>query len=461
MARIAPWLLRPLPFIVGTYSSVVRSRLALRAAFKIDEWLGRDRNAGVEPELHLPRPRLISKAATLRLFPGIRQERLTGAAQWYDYQMVESDRLTFAFAAAADRAGADLANYAEAITPVREGARIAGIQVRDRLNGSTLSIRARMTVNAAGSQAGNMMTAFGVERELPLLEAASLVTSKRASDIALAAPSSSGRMLTLVPWRGVALVGTMQSSGFVAPDASAVSPGELQALIDEANEAFPALKLTPSEVTLVHRGLLPAVAGRDGRAELKPAPDLLDHASQGAEGVFTVIGVKYVAARGVAERAVDAIGRRLGKRLRPSSTATTVLPGAGIADHEALAIETARELRLDVPLTTIRHLMTKYAEVAADIIRLAGERPELLEPLAPDAPTIAAEVVHAIGQEHAMRLSDIVIRRTGLGSARRPGEAALRGAARIAGTELGWDPARIEAEIEQVRSFYPVPLREL
>src|SRR6058998_555960 len=50
LARIAPWFLRPLPFLVGTYRSVAKNRLALRAAFKLDAWLGRGRNAGVEPE---------------------------------------------------------------------------------------------------------------------------------------------------------------------------------------------------------------------------------------------------------------------------------------------------------------------------------------------------------------------------------------------------------------------------
>src|SRR5688572_3753720 len=135
LARIAPWMLRPLPFLVGTYRSVTRSRLALRAAFKLDEWLARDRNAGVEPELHLPAPRLVSKALTLRLFPGVRAEKLTGGAQWYDYQMVEADRLTFAFAAAADRAGAHLANYVEAVSPLRDGSRISGMQARDTLTG--------------------------------------------------------------------------------------------------------------------------------------------------------------------------------------------------------------------------------------------------------------------------------------------------------------------------------------
>src|SRR4051812_7878858 len=97
LARIAPWFLRPLPFLVGTYPSLTKNRLALRAAFKLDAWLGRHRNDGVEPELHLPKARLVSKAATLRLFAGIRPERLTGGAQWYDYQMVEADRMTIAF----------------------------------------------------------------------------------------------------------------------------------------------------------------------------------------------------------------------------------------------------------------------------------------------------------------------------------------------------------------------------
>src|SRR5215467_7012245 len=71
LARIAPRLLRPLPFIVGTYRSVTKGRLALRAGFQIDRWLSRKRNLGIEPELHLPPPRLTSRAATLKLFPGV------------------------------------------------------------------------------------------------------------------------------------------------------------------------------------------------------------------------------------------------------------------------------------------------------------------------------------------------------------------------------------------------------
>jgi glycerol-3-phosphate dehydrogenase len=456
LARIAPWLLRPLPFIVGTYSTPWRSRMAFWAAFRIDRWLGRSRNDGVEPELHLPSPRLISKAATLRLFPGIRQEGLTGAAQWYDYQMVEADRLTFAFAAAADRAGADLANYVEAISPLREGARIMGMQVADRLADATFPIKARMTVNAAGARAGELAALFGAKREIPLVKAANLVTSRPASDIALAAAGPSGRMLTLVPWHGRALIGTLQSPGFVKPDATDVTSSELEEWLREVNEAFPALALTRSDVSLVHRGVVPAVAGRNGRPELKPAPEFLDHAADGAEGAATVIGVKYTTARGLAERVVDAVGRRLQRRLPSSRSATTVLPGAGIADHEALSIETGRDMGLDVPLATIRHLIAKYAETAAAVIRLTGDRPDLRESVALDSRTLAAEIVYAIRHEQAMRLTDVVMRRTGLGAMDCPDDIALRASAKTAATELGWDETRTEAEIELVRAGYRV-----
>jgi glycerol-3-phosphate dehydrogenase len=456
LARIAPWLLRPLPFIVGTYRSMTRGRLALRAAFRLDRWLGRDRNAGVEPELHLPPPRLVSKAATLRLFSGIRSENLTGGAQWYDYQIVESDRLTFAFAAAADRAGATLANYVEATGPIRHGQRIVGMSVRDVMTGGEFPIMSATTVNAAGAHGGLIMSGFGVKREYPLLKAMSLLTTKRASDIALAAPASQGRMLTLVPWRGRALVGTSQSRGFAQPGDTSASTAEVEALVSDANMAFPALKLTTADVRLVHRGVVPAVQGSSGVPELLMVSQIHDHDADGAPGAFTVVGAKYSSARGVAERVTGMVARRLGKHVPPSKTATMILPGAGIADHEALAIETGRAHGLDLSIATIRHLIGRYAERAADIVTLMRDRPESQATLTPSEPTLGAEVLYVIAHEMATRLTDIVIRRTGAGAEGHPGREVVHECARIAAGELGWDAARTAEEVSSVDRFYAI-----
>src|SRR5262249_25583302 len=197
----------------GTYRSLLKGRLALRAAFQIDKFLARHRNDQVEPELHLPPPRLTSRAATLKLFPGVPQKGLTGGASWYDYQIVLSSRLAIAVAEAADASGAVLVTYAEAAAPLKDGARVTGMCVRDLFPNSEIDVHAAVTLNAAGSRAGDVATMFGVtgaSAAVPLVLAMNLVTSKPASDMALAGVSSSGRMLTLTPWHGRALVGTIQ-----------------------------------------------------------------------------------------------------------------------------------------------------------------------------------------------------------------------------------------------------------
>lgn len=452
LARIAPRLLRPLPFIVGTYRSVVRNRLALRAAFRLDRWLGRARNEHLEPELHLPPPRLVSRAATLKLFPGVRQHGLTGGAMWYDYQIVEGDRLNIAFAEAADAHGAVIANYVEATGALRDGGRITGMRVHDRLTGDVLDVRARLTINAAGASVGRVMRMFGVERDVLLLRAMNLVTSRPASDIALAAPDRDGRMLTLVPWHGHALIGTSQSRTFCGPDETAITSADVDAFIGDANAAFPSLHLTRDDVTLVHRGVVPARRGKGGRPDLLAAPQILDHAA----GAMSVIGVKYTTARGIAARVVSHAAQRLGKRVPGSRTDRAMLPGAGIADHEALAIETARAVGLELAPPIIRHLTSLYGDRCAPIIRLMAEHTDWRMPLVPGQLHVGAEVIHAIRHEMACTLGDVAIRRTTLGAAGHPGRPMLVAMAQIGGDELGWSETRRNDEIAAVDAFYQI-----
>ena len=456
LARMAPWLMRPLPFLMGTYRSVARSRIALRAAFTLDNWIARDRNEGVEPELHLPAGRLLSRTATLKLFPGVREHRLTGGAQWYDHQMVENDRMTFSVAAAADRAGADLATYVEARSALRQGGRIVGISAHDTLTGNPFDVLARVTVNAAGARAGEVMRMFGVPSPFPLVKVMNLVTSKRAADIALAAAEPSGRMLTLVPWRGRVIVGTSQSSAEASPRDREVTAPEVEQFIRDANHAFPALKLTLDDVTLVHCGLVPARTRRDGPVDLRSTSQVLDHDADAAGAALTVVGAKYTTARATGERVANVLARKLGKSLAPSRTATTPLPGAGIADHEGLAIETARRARIELPLPLLRHLTRRYAEGAAEIVKLIANRHDTAVPVAPDTPTVAAEIIHAIRNECALRLGDIVLRRTTLGAAGHPGRTALESCAAIAAAELGWEAARVQDEIADVERVYRI-----
>jgi glycerol-3-phosphate dehydrogenase len=448
LARIAPWLLRPLPFLAGTYRSAARGRLALRAAFKAEQWLTRARNERVEPELHLPATRLVSKAATVRLFPGIHQERLTGGAQWYDYQVLDSDRLTLAFAAAADRAGAVLANHVEALSATRDGARISGVRVRDLLTRQEITVQTKTVVNAAGARAGDVMASLGVTRPFPLVAVVNLVTSKPAADMALVAPAPDGQVLAIVPWRGRAIVGSWHAAASPGATPRELPAAEVEAFIAQAARAFPRLALTGADVARIDRSL---VAADEGGRRPRQAAAILDHGADGAEGAFTLVAVRHTGARDVAARAVTAVARKLQQRVPASRTAETVLPGAGIADHEALAIETARGLRFEVELPLIRHLIARYAEAAAGIVRLMVEREEWRAPLAAGTPTVGAEVIHAVRDEMAVRLTDVV-RRTGLGGVQTPSVEAVEACARLAAGQLGWDAERERQEMARLSS---------
>ena len=260
---------------------------------------------------------------------------------------------------------------------------------------------------------------------------------------------------------GRALIGTWHSDDFRRPGDVTVDEAEVAAFIEEANSAFPALKLTRGEVTLVHRGVVPAstlrpTAGKPARAELLVSPKLFDHASDGAPGAMTVVGTKYTTARAVGARAAAKAARILGASTRQTDTATAMLPGAGIADHEALTIETARAVGLEVAPPIIRHITGIYGDRCAAIVRLMAERSDWRMPLVPGRPMIGAEVIHAIRAEMACTLADIVIRRTELGAMGHPGAEIVEACATIAAEEFGWDGDRRDREIAAVNGFYVI-----
>jgi glycerol-3-phosphate dehydrogenase len=60
----------------------------------------------------------------------------------------------------------------------------------------------------------------------------------------------------------------------------------------------------------------------------------------------------------------------------------------------------------------------------------------------------------------AVTLSDVLLRRTGLGSAGEPGDAIVDTCAQAMADACGWDAARVTQEKAHLRAFYaPVSYR--
>lgn len=453
IARIAPHLVAPLPFMLATTRKVTRTRLALRAAFVVDALVGYDRNRGVAPALRLPSGRVVSAGDYARAFAGYANPSATGGARWFDYQMAHADRLTFAFARAASEAGAVLATYTEARAPLVSAGRVRGISAVDVESGSSLEIAARLTINAAGSYARDWSQAFGAPLDYPLIRAMNVVTRREAGDVTLGAPTTDGRLLLLMPWMGRAMIGTSHSAEPVSPDAVSVPAQDLTAFLLEANQAFPGLDLTEDDVTIVHRGVVPARRDRHGRLGLMGHHLVRDHARDGVEGAVSVVGVKYTTARGVAEQVVDLAQAKLGLSVTPCSTGAVRLPGWTFESRDA-EVAGARAHAAGAMLPEcVDALVETYGTAWREIIDLCGTDATLAAPLS-GVRLPRAAVLHAIRHEMARTLADIVIRRTELGAAGYPGDAIVRECAGLAAREFGWDSPRADAEMDAVRAFY-------
>jgi glycerol-3-phosphate dehydrogenase len=391
-ARIAPDAVRLQPFVLPLRRSLTRGASIMRAGFALDRLVAFDRNQGLPVNLRVPDGAVLSRSETVRRFPNLDSPGLTGAAMWHDYVSTESDRLTFSFGLAAVACGAALFNYVAATAPLKEGARVSGVSATDGPSGSPVEIAARVTVNAAGAGVNDWAGTTG-HAGIPLVRAINLVTRRDAGYVALGGRSKSGRNLFQVPWRNRELFGTWEA-GRMSDGKEAVLEASLEAdvlsFIDEINQAFPAVALKLSDVSLVHRGLVPAAAGA-GRVALAQHERIVD----AHDNMITVAGTKYTTARAVAQRVADMVFKKLGRPAVPCRTDVTPLP---------------------------------------------------FKP--------ALELADAVREEMVVTLADAVVRRTPLGALGCPSEAELTQAAAIVGKELGWPAERVAREIADVRRFY-------
>ena len=394
--RIAPDLVRPLPFVVPTRGHGVAGREALEVALRLNNWLTRDRNDGLPEEKHIPDGRTVSAREALDLVPGLEPRGLTGAAVWSDAQAVSTERLTLAFVLAAAEAGARVANHAEVVAALRSTGRVVGVAVRDRLRGGTREVRARMVLNAAGPGADEVLVRAGLRRAPgPLLRARNLVLRRAPSLPHAVGARSRGRFLFLVPWQGRTLVGTDYEPAQAAPS-------DPSAFLAEADRAFPWASLADAEVSLVHEGLVP---GRGGPAGIATRPRLRDHEREDAlPGLVSLQGVKYTTARSVAERAVDLVLRRLDRSPVACRTASTPLPEARVLEGDLE--ERTRE---------------------------------------------------AVRDEMALTLADAVLRRLDLGTGGGPADEDLSVVCAVMAAELGWNEARQRREREALARVWPSP----
>jgi glycerol-3-phosphate dehydrogenase len=472
MLRIAPHLVHPLGCVMPTYPKLMKSKPVMAVALKLNDAVGFDRNNLDDPEKHLPASRILSRDECLQLLPGIPDAGVTGAAMWYDGQIYNTERMTLAFIRAAAEEGAAASNYMQAIDFLRADERITGVIAKDTISGAKIEISADMVVNAAGPWVDAVLNPLHGRKGEPKFHhslAMNLVTRQLFPTYAAGIPTrpvnpdgrrevgKRSQTLFIAPWREYSLVGTHHTHYQGQPDGGGMDQEKLEQFIADVNSAYPQAELTRADVRLVHKGLLPAhSASVNGDVRLVREGQVYDHSQDdGIEGLITVVGVKYTSSREVAQEAVDLVFEKMGRDVPKCRTTEVAVWGGKIDKFEAYLSSAKRARPAGVGEETIRRLVYNYGSEYGRILELM-EKSSTARPDERHAEErlLEAEITYAVQNEMACKLSDVILRRTEIGSAGHPGERVLQYCAGVMARVCEWNETEKNTNLCEVEEYY-------
>ncbi len=471
LMKIAPHLVYPLPVVMPTYSYKLKSRPALFTALLVNDIVGFDRNQSNDPHKYIPQGHLISKRKVQEYIPGYEKYNMSGGALWYDCQCYNTERLALSYVLSAHEAGADIANYVACTGVLRNENRVTGIKVRDYFTGDTLDIRAKIVVNTGGPWVDIILeNALGkyCKKRFVHSSAMNIVVNRKLLDKHAAGLSGpyqyrrkdgslyqGYRMLFFSPWRDYTIIGTNHLPYDGNPDEYRVKEEEIQDFLNAVNQAYRAANIKREEISFFHGGLLPMTGTNSstGEVQLSRSYEIYDHLiDDKIDGLISVVGVKYTTHRDVARKTIDLVFEKLGETPPRCLTAETPIYGGEIERFEDYLSEAGKEPRLNEKV--IRHLVFNYGSRYKDILKYGDKDPRWMEPVEGSEEVLKGEILNSIQNEMALKLSDVVLRRTNLGSAGNPGDEALRTVAEIMAKVLGWNETRIRREIEETMAIY-------
>jgi len=457
--RVAPHLVRPLPFLIPIYKGVRPGLEIMNVGLWIYDSLALFR----APRLHKT---FRGTKAALGLEPQLRPDGLRGALEYYDCA-TDDARLVLENALDAQAMGAAMHTYTEVMRFERRAdGRITGAVVRDRLTDKTWSVEGRAFVLAAGAWTDEMIRRFEIPMDRPLLrrtKGVHIVLPRErlplARAITLISPVD-GRVMFAIPWRERTVLGTTDTDFAGSADEVAADAADVKYLCESGNGYFPGANLTTADVIATWAGLRPLIA----------APPNVDESEISREhevftkpdGLVIIAGGKLTTYRRMAREAVGKtleLLRDLGEDVtaKRDTTKDRPLPGAigveppSLEGVAAIGRRLIDEYKLDVDTAT--HLCGVYGARAIELGQAIAANRALGERLDHELPYVWAEIEFAARRDLARTVEDVLARRVPLLLVSR--DQGLSVCERVAGLLAqvhGWDAATSAQMVEEYRA---------
>lgn len=286
----------------------------------------------------------ISKEETLELLPNLKRKGLKGGIVYTDGQF-DDTRLCIDLVSTLYQNESLVLNYCGAEGYIYdESGKISGVTAKDELTGNTFEIKAKSVVNATGVFAEQTMALESEDTDIKIVPArGSHVVIDRSflqSDEAIMIPKTSdGRVLFLVPWKNVVIMGTtdvVSKSLTMEPKAT---EEEINFILNNASKY---LERPPKkeDILSTFAGLRPLAAPKKEGKKSKEISRSHKVVVSDA-GLFSILGGKWTTFRKMGEDTVEEIiGRDILPAIRSTSEKQKIYNGTpktkGKPIHDAL-----------------------------------------------------------------------------------------------------------------------------
>jgi glycerol-3-phosphate dehydrogenase len=391
-----------------------------------------------QPLKHSHPHRRLTRDEAREAEPGLAPD-IVGAVTMEEWG-VDPHRLVFANVQDALGHGARALNHTRVTELIRDAGKVLGVRYRTA-DGAHSEARARAVVNATGPWSPEIGAMAGVHIELRPAKGIHIVYPHRISNFSISCESIDGRDLLMVAHAGFTLLGTTDDDFYGDLDSVDVLEDEVDYLLQAFERVFPSIRsYRPVRTTA---GVRPTLyRWRPNEDQLSRRHEVVDHASEGADGLITIAGGKLSMYRLMAEETSDAVCHKLSHQA-DCTTATRPLPGnesdpAPVSDLAS---------RCGIPALAVIKLQGRHGSNVEKVLDEGGGSRILCR----CEPVTEAELVYATRHEQVRSLAD-AFRRVGIAAGPCVGAACILRAAEVVGRELGWSSSqRFDAAREFVR----------
>ena len=444
LTRLAPHLVRPVPFLYPLTKAVVERPYVEAGLTMYDTMARASKHAA-----GLPWHKHLTRRQALRLAPALKSTALVGAVQYYDAK-VDDARHTMEIARTAATYGAQVASRVAVVGFLRQGERVTGVRALDKETGREFDIHARQVVNATGVWTDQTQAMVGERGQFHVRASKGIhlvVPRDRFHSTTGIILRTEKSVLFVIPWGRHWIIGTTDTDWALDLAHPAATSADIEYILGHVNRIL-TTELTQADVEGVYAGLRPLLSGESDQTSKLSREHIVAHPTP---GLVVVAGGKYTTYRVMAMDAIDEAARALGGDV-PGST-TENIPMVGAVGYHAMW-NRRKSLAADSGLHVerIEKMLMRHGVLITEILDLVATDRTLGEPLPGGEDYLKAEIVYAASHEGALHLDDVLARRTRLSiESFDRALTASRPAAELIAPVLGWSAAEVDNEVEHYR----------